>query len=106
MKKAMGLAVLMAVGFSVPVLADKNIALDELQKHSSEADCWMAIDGMVYDMSPYIKLHREECKKMNVSDLCGADASSVWQKKEGSKSAHKKKSQRELLKAKIGRLSQ
>ena len=31
------------------------ITLDELAKHSTENDCWMAIQGKVYNVTPYMK---------------------------------------------------
>lgn len=105
MKKIKIFAALATLLFSGSALGDKIITPEELLKHSTEKDCWMAIDGTVYDMSPYIALHREECKKMNFAEHCGTDASSVWKQKEASKSPHKKKSQRSLLKSKIGTFS-
>ena len=99
------LVALAALGISGSAFGDKVITSEELVKHREEKDCWMAIDGSVYDMSPYIALHREECKKINFAQHCGTDASSVWKQKEESKSPHKKKSSRGLLKSKIVTLS-
>lgn len=31
--------------------------LEQLAEHDSEEDCWMAIDGKVYDLTGYIPLH-------------------------------------------------
>jgi cytochrome b involved in lipid metabolism len=101
--KFLGFALLLSL--SSVALAEKVISLEELSKHSSETDCWMAIDGAVYDMSQYIKLHQEECKKMKFVDYCGVDASEVWKKTESGKSPHKKKSYRSLEKAKVGQLT-
>lgn len=33
------------------------ITLDELAKHNTEADCWMAIQGRVYNVTPYMHYH-------------------------------------------------
>lgn len=97
--------VLLMFGLSGTALGEKVISLEELRKHNTEADCWMAIDGSVYDMSKYIKLHNQECKQIKFVDYCGVDASDVWKRKESGKSQHKKKSYRSLEKAKIGQLS-
>ena len=35
----------------------KNITANELSQHSSEGDCWTAIDGTVYDITKFIPLH-------------------------------------------------
>jgi len=85
--------------------ADKAVSLDELQRHNSESDCWMAVDGLVYDMSPYIKLHLEKCRETKFTAHCGTDASLVWSQKESGKLPHKKKSHRGLQKSKIGTFS-
>lgn len=33
------------------------ISLEELAVHNSEADCWMAIEGKVYNLSDYLPKH-------------------------------------------------
>ena len=96
---------LLSVALSGNALGDKDISLNELRKHNTEADCWMAINGSVYNMTEFIKLHAEECKKIKFADYCGSDASETWKKKEAGDSPHKKKSYRGLEKAKIGRVS-
>lgn len=35
----------------------RPITLDELSKHDKEDDCWMAIFGKVYNVTPYMKYH-------------------------------------------------
>lgn len=37
--------------------ADKTYALDDVAKHASETDCWMAVDGKVYDVTSSIDKH-------------------------------------------------
>jgi hypothetical protein len=34
-----------------------TISADELQKHASESDCWLAIHGKVYDVTNYLVDH-------------------------------------------------
>ncbi|CUI12357.1 NADPH-hemoprotein reductase, putative [Bodo saltans] len=34
-----------------------NVSLDELAKHHTRTDCWMAIDGYVYDVSRFVPYH-------------------------------------------------
>ena len=36
---------------------DRPITLRELKKHRRVDDCWLAIDGKVYDVTDYIKYH-------------------------------------------------
>ena len=35
----------------------KVITVEELEKHNSESDLWIAVDGKVYDMTKYHKIH-------------------------------------------------
>jgi cytochrome b involved in lipid metabolism len=98
-------AILFMVGWSCFVLAENVITLEDLGKHNVESDCWMAIDGSVYDMSEYMEIHKKECKNTNFVDYCGVDASEAWKKKESGESPHKRKSKRSLEKSKIGQLS-
>ena len=53
------------------------LTLTEIVKHNSATDCWMAIDGQVYDLSQYIKdgLHPGGDKVVNG---CGKDASDMF----------------------------
>jgi len=57
------------------VIADQpkqSITLEELAQHSSEDDCWMAIEGKVYDLSDYIPKH--PTPPMIMTPWCGKDA--------------------------------
>merc|ERR1719498_769936 len=33
------------------------VTLDELARHNSESDLWMAVEGRVYDLTKYLKYH-------------------------------------------------
>ncbi len=35
----------------------RQITYEELAKHNTEDDCWMAINNKVYNVTPYIKFH-------------------------------------------------
>src|SRR5690606_1867734 len=96
---------MLILAFGGKAFADKTVSIEDLRKHSTESDCWMAIDGVVYDMSQFIAVHKEECRKMKLTELCGGDGSQAWKQKEAGNSPHKKKSLRSLEKAKIGRLA-
>lgn len=37
--------------------SDKEISIDELSTHNTEKDAWIAIDGIVYDISNFIPNH-------------------------------------------------
>lgn len=41
---------------SAPAAA-KTVTLEELAAHGSESDCWMAIEGKVYNLTEYLPKH-------------------------------------------------
>ena len=55
-----------------------GLTLTEITKHNSTSDCWMAVNGNVYNLSSYIKagLHPGGDK---INNGCGKDASVMFQ---------------------------
>lgn len=51
--------------------------LSEVSKHNSSADCWVAIDGAVYDLTSFITRHPGGSAV--ISNLCGTDATMAFQ---------------------------
>ncbi len=62
-------------GTTSAVTTAKEYALSELTGHSTAADCWMAIDGKVYDVSKYIAKHPGGEAILNG---CGTDGSMMF----------------------------
>lgn len=54
---------------------DSSYSLEEVAQHSTPEDCWLAIDGEVYDVSNFVSEHPggEEILKG-----CGKDASTLF----------------------------
>mmetsp|Transcript_115298 Transcript_115298/g.162105 ORF Transcript_115298/g.162105 Transcript_115298/m.162105 type:complete len:130 (+) Transcript_115298:55-444(+) len=54
----------------------KTITLKEIEKHNSSDDCWLAIDGSVYDITAFLDQHPggEEV----VLETAGTDASGAF----------------------------
>jgi len=52
-------------------------SLDEVAQHSSDASCWAAIDGGVYDLTTWIRRHPGGADR--ILGLCGTDATSAFQ---------------------------
>lgn len=50
--------------------------LSEIALHKSEQDCWMAIDGSVYDVSDYATEHPGG--RMDLLAGCGIDATELY----------------------------
>lgn len=55
------------------------ITLEELAKHDTAEDCWMAIDGKVYDFTDYIPKHPTPPTIM--TQWCGKEASEAYKTK-------------------------
>lgn len=66
---------------SGPALEDRarRITPAELARHSRSDDCWLAIDGAVYDLSAYGPLHPAEPEVLNA--WCGREASEAYRTK-------------------------
>ncbi len=79
---------------------EKTYRAEEVTKHKSQSDCWLTIDGGVYDVTKYLKRHRDF--DYDIAKHCGSDTSALWQKKPGTGEAHSHKAERLLQKYRIG----
>ena len=59
----------------------KTISLSEVASHDSESDCWMAVDGKVYEVTNFIKSHPGGNV---IVQGCGKDASRLFSSEHGS----------------------
>ncbi|GAB3543087.1 hypothetical protein GCM10027343_16140 [Noviherbaspirillum agri] len=59
--------------------AEKRISLAEVARHASPDDCWMAINGAVYDITPYLPEHPSNPKI--IQPWCGEEASEAYRTK-------------------------
>lgn len=57
---------------SVAKVSGRIISRAELAAHTSEADCWISIDGIVYDVSKFLKVHPGG--KSIIMEIAGRDA--------------------------------
>ena len=73
----------------------------ELAKHNNKADCWLLLDGKVYDVTAYIGQHPGGEK---ILAGCGQDATQLFQTKNGSGESHSEKAQELLLEYYLGKL--
>lgn len=48
--------------------------LTDVSTHATSSNCWMAIDGQVYDVTSYIPDHPNQ----QIVDGCGKDATSMF----------------------------
>ncbi len=59
--------------------ASASYSLTDVAKHATDQDCWMAIEGKVYDLSKYIESHPGG---PNMAGYCGFEASDAMRTKE------------------------
>ena len=61
------------------------ISMKEVAKHSTESDCWLVIEGNVYDVTGFIPKHPGEERILNG---CGKDATELFATKGGTGLPH------------------
>ena len=71
-----------------PGAAVKEITLDEVEEHNKPDDLWIAVDGKVYDMTRYHKLHPGAAGPAIILKNAGMDATSGFMKAKHSPKAH------------------
>ena len=79
--------------------APATYTLAQLAEHSSASDCWTAINGSVYNLTPFIPVHPGGDRILAV---CGIDGTSLFEAQHGSN----QQANAELAKLKIGTLAQ
>jgi cytochrome b involved in lipid metabolism len=55
----------------------RDVTMSELQKHNSPEDCWVAIAGVVYDMTDFASEHPAGAQ--SIHDLAGKDGTDAFQ---------------------------
>lgn len=58
------------------VMSGENYTLADIESHDNEEDCWMAVDGKVYEVTDFIGEHPGGDK---ILLGCGKDASSLFE---------------------------
>ncbi len=67
-------------------LSMRHLDMGELSLHSTPSDCWLLIDGKVYDITPYIRSHPGGASMITMN--CGKDASAAYSTKGGEGKDH------------------
>jgi len=57
-------------------IATFQLTLDEVSKHKTSSDCWLAIDSRVYDVTSYINQHPGGTRE--ILNHCGKNASTAF----------------------------
>ncbi len=59
--------------------AEARYTLDEIARHDRAEDCWMAIDGVVYELTAYLPEHPSSLRV--IAEWCGREASEAYHTK-------------------------
>lgn len=86
----------------LPVADSKAYALSEVARHNSSDDCWMAINGEVYDLSSYLPDHPSPPEV--ILAWCGREASEAYRSKMKER-AHSARADRLLAEYRIAALA-
>ena len=60
------------------------LTLTEIAKHSTAQDCWTAVEGTVYDLTPYLQKHPGGAAAL--ANLCGIDGTAAFRAQHGTQS--------------------
>lgn len=56
------------------------VSRDEVARHNRPNDCWIVIQGVVFDLTPYLPEHPG--RKREIDGYCGRDGTHSWSAKE------------------------
>ena len=81
-----------------------SYSLEEVSKHNTNKDCWMAIDGKVYDVTEFAYSGNHNSF---IFEGCGIDATELFQTRPmGSKTDHSEKAYDKLVDFFVGELKE
>lgn len=75
-------------GVPEPTESPVVYSLADVAGHAQASSCWTAINGLIYDLTPWIKQHPGGDKA--ILDLCGRDGSADFNKQHGGQRAPEK----------------
>ena len=84
-----------------PVIVKKRYAMAEVALHTESGNCWMAINGKVYNLTPYLPDHPS--RPSLIVPWCGMEASEAYRTKTKGRS-HSTEADRLLATYQIGLL--
>jgi cytochrome b involved in lipid metabolism len=86
------------------VMTKKEYTLDDVAEHASETDCWLAIEGKVYNVTDFIAKHPGGKAILNG---CGKDATTLFNERPtNDKGPHPETAKAQLEQLYIGELSE
>lgn len=85
------------------VSGESAITLEEIALHATQSDCWMAINGNVYDVTDFISSHPGG---QAIVFGCGKDATSFFENRANNKGPHSEMARSLLPQFLIGELAE
>lgn len=85
------------------VSGESAITLEEIAKHATQDDCWMAINGNVYDVTDFISSHPGG---QAIVFGCGKDATELFENRANNKGPHSEMARSLLPQFLIGELAE
>lgn len=82
---------------------NRDIAMSEIAEHATADSCWMAIQGKVYDVTPFVKSGFHPGKDAILMG-CGKDATELFTNRPNGSGSHSEKAFSNLPKYQIGKL--
>lgn len=92
------------------VIPGTTLNMEEISKHNNQNDCWLLIEGKVYDITSYFGSHPGGSSVM--SSTCGTDATNAYKTKDpnaktsGTRTAHSSGAQTDLALYLIGNFNE
>lgn len=81
-----------------------TFTLEQISEHKDQTSCWLAIDGQVYDVTPFVASGFHPGKDA-ILQGCGKDATELFNTRPmGSKTSHSERARKMLPKYLIGEL--
>ena len=81
----------------------RMMTMDEVAKHGSKEDCWLLIEGKVYDVTAYVGSGFHPGKEAILMG-CGKDATEIFNNRPNGSGSHSAKARGFLQKYYIGEL--
>jgi cytochrome b involved in lipid metabolism len=79
-----------------------TLTASEVAKHNSASDCWIIIQGSIYNVTQYLNIHPGGSDR--IAPFCGQDATSAFVT-QGGKGSHSSQASLDLSKLKLGQLN-
>lgn len=83
----------------------EKYTLEEVASHSSKEDCWLVLDGKIYDVTPYVQSGFHPGKEAILMG-CGKDATSLFNNRPNGSGSHSERARKMLSKYYKGELAQ